>query len=122
VLYCSIQGSINTAPESATLSFQGQVVQDHPDVFHVPAICNTPPVEETETANTVIITNPVQGTMQIQSTTTWQSITIFDAIGKQIQTIPYTTNLDVSALAQGMYFVVFTDTNKPSITKKVIKN
>ena len=119
VLYCSVLQWWLTAPERATLTFQGQVVTDHPDVFNY-AGC-TMSAEDFETTTATVYPNPFNNSLHIESTTAFKTMELYDVLGKQIINQPFVNQLNTLNLAQGMYFLRLITQDGEVLVKKVVK-
>ena len=81
-------------------------------------------VEESEFSNLTVYPNPVNDVLQISNTSVITTVEINSILGKQILSISVdalTTEIDVSELSNGVYFVkVKTETNEEIL--KIIKD
>ncbi len=55
--------------------------------------------------------NPTNGLLTVSTDRAYQSITIYTSTGQKINTFQTTESIDVSDLAEGLYFIVLTDDN-----------
>ena len=84
-------------------------------------------VEETSIQNIVALyPNPINNVLNIKSKNTLETVSIYDVNGRQLQSISFTgnkldTEINTSALSQGIYFVKI-KTQVGMQTTKIIKN
>jgi type 1 glutamine amidotransferase len=77
------------------------------------------PMQEPEI---VILPNPAQSIIYIQNSSTERiNITLYDSQGNQVIKCSSKNELDISELAQGVYFITI-ETNNKWLTKKIFKN
>ena len=119
VLYCSVLQWQLTAPESATLSFQGNVVTSHPDLFSIPN-CNLSTADFVK-ETTKVFPNPFTTSLQIESKSSFVTMALYDVAGKQILNQSFTNTIDTSNLAKGMYLLYLTTADNEVVVKKVMK-
>lgn len=119
VLYCSVLQWQLTAPQFATLSFQGPVVTAHPDVFN-----HTSCTMSAENFNTIaasVYPNPFTNSLQIDTDTTFKTMVLYDVLGKQILNLPFNKTLTTTNLAQGLYLLHLITEDGEVLVKKVVK-
>ena len=119
MLYCSVLQWWLTAPEPATLTFQGQAVTDHPDLFSY-AGC-TMSTSNFESATATVFPNPFNNSLHIESTTAFKTMELYDVLGKQIISKSFENQLDTTKLAQGMYLLRLITQDGEVLVKKVVK-
>lgn len=75
-----------------------------------------------ETLSIIVSPNPTEGNINITATSEMfiSRITLYDLAGKLLLTKQNSSNLDISTVPSGKYFICI-DTNKGIITKKIIK-
>jgi len=118
-LYCSILDWQLTAPQRATLTFQGQAVTGHPDLFNY-AGCTMSAIDF-ETAIATVYPNPFNNSLHIESTTAFKIMELYDVLGKQIISKNFENQLDTSKLAKGMYLLRLITEDGEVLVKKVVK-
>jgi hypothetical protein len=70
----------------------------------------------------IISPNPTQNTLNINTQKTIKEITVYDKLGKKITVTQVSNNtLDVSNLAQGLYFIKIISKNDKMFSTKFIK-
>ena len=109
----------SNATSRATLSFQGQVVTDHPDVFNYPGC--TMSATDFETTTATVFPNPFTNSLQIESNTIFKTMELYDVLGKQIISKSFENQLDTSKLAQGIYLLRLITEDDEVVVKKVVK-
>lgn len=119
VLYCSVLQWQLTAPQFATLSFQGAVVTAHPDLFNIPGC--TMSSESFATITATVFPNPFTNSLQIDSGTTFKSMVLYDVLGKQILNLPFANSLNTTNLEQGLYLLHLITEDGEVLVKKVVK-
>ena len=119
ILHAVCRNFPSNAPSRATLSFQGQVVTDHPDVFNY-AGC-TMSTADFETINAMVYPNPFTNSIHIESTTAFKTMELYDVLGKQIISKSFENQLDTSKLAQGIYLLRLITQDGEVLVKKVVK-
>ncbi|HSD14399.1 MAG TPA: T9SS type A sorting domain-containing protein, partial [Flavobacterium sp.] len=108
-----------TAPQRATLSFQGAVVASHPDLFNY-AGC-TASAQNFVKDNTKVYPNPFGNVLQIESETGFTQLELCDIAGKQILNQVFVNQINTANLAQGMYLLRLTTEKGEVVVKKVVK-
>lgn len=108
-----------TAPEAATLTFQGSVVTAHPDLFNYPGCVMA--TQEFVKDNTSIYPNPFTNTLNIKSDINFKTMALYDVLGKQIIQQPFVNELNTSALLQGVYLLHLIDSEGTKVVKKVVR-
>lgn len=119
VIYCAVFQWNLTAPENATLSFQGNVVTAHPDLFSIPN-CNLS-TESFTTINANVYPNPFTNSLQIESNTNFKTMVLYDVLGKQIISQNFTNTIDTTNLAQGLYLLHLINEDGEVLVKKVVR-
>jgi hypothetical protein len=119
VLYCSVLQWQLTAPESATLSFQGNVVTSHLDLFSIPN-CNLSAADFVK-ESTKVFPNPFTNSLQIESESSFVTMALYDVAGKQILSQNFMNTIDTSNLAKGLYLLYLTTDDNEVVVKKVVK-
>ena len=119
VLYCSVLQWQLTAPQFATLSFQGNVVTAHPDLSSIPN-CNLN-TESFTTINANVYPNPFTNSLQIDTDTSFKTMVLYDVLGKQIINLPFANSLNTTNLAQGLYLLHLITEDGEVLVKKVVK-
>ena len=108
-----------TAPEAATLTFQGSVVTAYPDLFNYPGCVMA--TQEFVKDNTSIYPNPFTNTLNIKSDINFKTMALYDVLGKQIIQQPFVNELNTSALLQGVYLLHLIDSEGTKVVKKVVR-
>ena len=103
----------------ATLSFQGAVVTAHPDLFNIPGC--TMSAEDFVKDTTKVFPNPFTNSLQIESETSFITMTLYDVAGKQIISRNFTNTIDTTNLAQGLYLLHLITEDGEVLVKKVVK-
>lgn len=119
VLYCSILDWQLTAPQRATLTFQGAIVTAHPDVFNYPGCVMSATDFEAKTAT--VFPNPFNNSLQIESNTTFKTMELYDVLGKQIFNQNFENQINTSNLAQGIYLLRLITEDGEVVIKKVVR-
>ncbi len=79
-------------------------------------------VDENSLSQFSIYPNPTTGYLNIEYPKELLSITVFNQIGQKVLTFNNTKTVDISSLANGMYFVKLKAIDGATTTKKVVKN
>lgn len=119
VLYCSILDWQLTAPQRATLTFQGAAVTAHPDIFNYPG-CTMSAADFTK-EEVAIYPNPFTTTLQIESNSTFKTMELYDVLGKQIFNQNFENKINTSKLTQGVYLLRLITEEGVVVVKKVVK-
>lgn len=108
-----------TGTHKFTLKFTGPVVTAHPDVFNHPECTMSAPSFTTITAT--VYPNPFTNTLQIESSTTFKTMVLYDVLGKQIINLPFNKTLNTANLPQGVYLLQLITEDGEVLVKKVVK-
>lgn len=120
VLYCSILDWQLTAPQRATLTFQGAAVTAHSDIFNYPGC--TMSATDFETITATVYPNPFTTTLQIESNSTFKTMELYDVLGKQIFNQNFVNQINTSNLRQGVYLLRLITEEGVVVVKKVVKS
>ena len=85
--------------------------------------CNTGSVSEINEANVSIYPNPSNGSFSVNGIENFQTVSVINSLGQNVQTIENNTNSVVNFTMnnrRGVYFVKLTGTNGSVVTKRVI--
>ncbi|WP_452224006.1 T9SS type A sorting domain-containing protein [Lacinutrix chionoecetis] len=96
----------------------GDIIIDYIEFFNNPLLS----VDEFSTTNVSIFPNPATDVLTINSDREIINISVYDITGKKVISNDNLTNntLNVSALNTGVYLLNLTDSNKNSVTKKLV--
>ena len=94
--------------------------------FYNNETCDALSVNENNLGELTITPNPAENSINIEANTQINQIEIYNELGQLVQSNVLTistrqTDLDISALRQGLYFVKVADENGTATIKKVIK-
>lgn len=100
--------------------------------FNPPIITNTTnttfvdalSIQDFETLTVKLYPNPVSDIVTIESETRIESVTLFNTLGQAVKTIPinaYNSQIDMSTLHAGLYFIKTTSTTGTEAIKQIIK-
>ena len=76
-------------------------------------------VGENNVASFEVYPNPMNNTLYVNGNV--QDVTIFNAVGQQVLFIENRTEIDVTTLNDGLYFVRISDSKGNSVVKKIVK-
>ncbi|WP_452219417.1 T9SS type A sorting domain-containing protein, partial [Lacinutrix salivirga] len=93
-----------TTGKTATLTFQGELVDNYTDAFDHPDCALS--VLEYNLNNAVTVSpNPFVNTLTISSTATITQLQLYNVAGQQVLSQAFTTQLDLATLPNGIYFL-----------------
>lgn len=133
VTYCNIWKSSNsTAAEDIFVFYMGRCFQGGtyiPNYRYVTISndCSTVSYSRTlsnenfELTNVSIYPNPASNSIHIQGIDNIQTVEIHSILGKKMQVSIFNSQIDISRLKSGVYFLKVTDDQNRSVIKKFIK-
>ena len=123
LLFVTTSFFTNVGTHRFSLQFTGSVVAQHPDLFSIPN-CNgiaEPPVTPEVSNEVVVYPNPFTNELQIVTGRKFISMDLYDVLGKLIISKQFSSSLDTSSLANGMYFLNLYAEDGGVVVKKVFK-
>ena len=120
VLFVTPAYYLQSGTHRFTLSFQGAVVAAHPDLFSYPG-CTLSTNEFVKNNDVKVFPNPFTNNLQIESEVLFETMSLYDVLGKQIVSQKFSKELNTCNLAQGMYFLRLETEEGEVVMKKVVK-
>lgn len=121
IIFVSVEWYTQPGTHKFTLSFQGQVVLDHPDVFNHPE-CTMSAEDQVKNEDYVLVyPNPFSDSFTISSPLSFEKIELYDVTGKRIFEQEFKTTIKLVNVSQGIYFLHLIDNEGKKMVKKLVK-
>ena len=111
---------VQTGSHRFTLTFQGQAVADHPDLFD-DVFCNLSTSNQVVSNKVTIYPNPFNEKININSNIALEKTEIYDILGKNVYSEDYQNEIDSSFLATGIYFIKLYGLDNEVFVRKIVK-
>lgn len=121
VIFVSVEWYTQPGTHKFTLSFTGNVVTSHPDLFNYPG-CTMSAEEPIKVEEYVsVYPNPFTDSFTISSPIAFEKMELYDVLGKQIHAQNYATTISVKNLNQGVYFLHLINAEGKKVVAKIVK-
>jgi hypothetical protein len=112
---------LQTGTHRFWLSFQGQVVTQHPDLFDNPACQLATTTVVPDATNIKVYPNPFNEVVTLKTEDVITKIEVYSLLGKKVHEQAFTKKIDLSFLAKGVYAMQLYGADGEVYTKKLIK-